>query len=213
MGVNGASYGLCYHISNKTKDDALAYFPAFLKLDGRKVLLIGGGKIAAEKLEKLLDFTRDITIVAPEISEPVERAAHEYDLTLHSRPFEMNDLKDNFLVIVAVDDLNLQKTIYEACHTRHILCNSVDSVDYCDFIFPSYTKKGDLTVAFSTSGVSPSVAKYLRRAIESSIPDSIADFLKEMKCLRASLPKGKERMKRLDAKAKAYIEQIFNKDL
>ncbi len=213
MGVNGASYGLCYHISTKTKDDALAYFPAFLKLDDRKVLLVGGGKIAAEKLEKLLDFTRDVTIVAPKISEPVKKAVHENHLTLHSRPFEMNDLKGHFLVIVAVDDLSLQKSIYEACQDRHILCNSVDSVDYCDFIFPSYTQKGDLTVAFSTSGVSPSVAKYLRRAIERSIPDSIADFLEEMKRLRASLPKGKERMKLLDAKAKAYIERLFNKDL
>jgi precorrin-2 dehydrogenase/sirohydrochlorin ferrochelatase len=93
-----------------------------------------------------------------------------------------------------------------------MLCNSVDSVDYCDFIFPSYTRKGALTVAFSTSGISPSVAKYLRRAIERTIPDSIADFLEEMKTLRASLPKGKERMKLLDAKAKAYIDKIFNKE-
>jgi precorrin-2 dehydrogenase/sirohydrochlorin ferrochelatase len=191
----------------------MAYFPAFLKFDGRSVLLVGGGHIAGEKLEKLLDFTRNITIVAPEISEEVAQMAERNGLTLHKRPYEPADLAGHFIAIVAVDDLALQKEIYDACQHRHMLCNSVDSVDYCDFIFPSYTRKGALTVAFSTSGVSPSVAKYLRRAIERTIPDSIADFLEEMKALRASLPKGKERMKLLDAKAKAYIEKLFHKEL
>jgi len=191
----------------------LAYFPAFLKLDNRKVLLVGGGYIAGEKLEKLLDFTSDITVVAPQICNDVQKMINARQLTFHHRPYEPSDLEGVFMVIVAVDDLQLQKEIYESCQSRHILCNSVDSVDYCDFIFPSYTRKGDLTVAFSTSGVSPSVAKYLRRAMERAIPDSIADFLEEMKALRASLPKGKERMRLLDSKAKAYIEKLFGKEL
>ncbi len=189
----------------------MAYFPAFVKLDNRKILLVGGGYIAGEKLEKLLDFTQDITIVAPEISKEVEAMAADHHLAIHRRPYRPSDLQNIFVVIVAVDDLALQKEIYDTCQSRHILCNSVDSVDYCDFIFPSYTKKGALTVAFSTSGISPSVAKYLRRAIERIIPDSIAEFLEEMKALRASLPKGKERMRLLDEKAKAYIDNLFNK--
>ncbi len=187
----------------------MAYFPAFLKLDNRSVLLVGGGKIATEKLEKLIDFTHRITIVAPDVSERIEQIAHDLAIPIHRRPFVMDDLEGSFLVVVAVDDLVLQRTIYEACQDRHILCNSVDSVDYCDFIFPSYTKRGDLTIAFSTSGVSPSLAKYLRRAIEKMIPDSIEDFLNELKTLRASLPKGKARMQRLDRKAKTYIQKHF----
>jgi precorrin-2 dehydrogenase/sirohydrochlorin ferrochelatase len=198
-------------IKEIVKDIELAYFPAFIKLDNRKVLLVGGGNIAAEKLEKLLDFTTDITIVAPEISQEVETTARQSGLVCHRRPYRPEDLRDVFVVIVAVDDLSLQKEIYEACQSRHTLCNSVDSVDYCDFIFPSYTQKGALTIAFSTSGISPSVAKYLRRAIEKAIPDSIAQFLEEMRALRASLPKGKERMKLLDEKAKNYIDTLFNK--
>ncbi|WP_456486109.1 precorrin-2 dehydrogenase/sirohydrochlorin ferrochelatase family protein [Hydrogenimonas sp.] len=189
----------------------MAYFPAFIKLDNRKVLLVGGGHIATEKLEKLVDFTNEITIVAPEISEEIESIANERGIICHRRTYRHEDLNDIFIVVVAVDDMALQKEIYEACQSRHILCNSVDSVDYCDFIFPSYTKKGSLTVAFSTSGISPSVAKYLRRAIEKVIPDSISDFLEEMKTLRKSLPKGKERMKLLDDKAKEYIDNLFDK--
>ncbi|WP_457593947.1 precorrin-2 dehydrogenase/sirohydrochlorin ferrochelatase family protein [Hydrogenimonas sp.] len=190
----------------------MAYFPAFIKLDGRRVLVVGGGRIAGEKLEKLLDFTRNITVIAPQLSEASAELIQNAGLELIQRPYEEGDIEGFDIVIVAVDDLQLQKEIYEACQTRHTLCNSVDSVDYCDFIFPSYTKKGALTIAFSTSGISPSVAKYLRRSIEKLIPDSIVGFLEEMKQLRSTLPKGKERMKLLDEKAKKFVENLFPKD-
>ncbi len=190
----------------------MAYFPAFIKLDGRSVLVVGGGNIAGEKLEKLLDFTNEITVVSPQLAETSKRLIEDAGLTYLQRPYESGDLEDFDIVIVAVDNLQLQKEIYEACQSRHTLCNSVDSVEYCDFIFPSYTKKGALTVAFSTSGISPSVAKYLRRSIEKIIPDSIAEFLEEMKDLRSTLPKGKERMKLLDEKARNFIEKLFEKD-
>jgi len=165
----------------------LAYFPAFIKLDGKSVLVVGGGRIAGEKLDKLLDFTDNITVISPKLGRHTKELIESAGLRVIERPYEESDIEGFDIVIVAVDDLDLQKSIYEACSRRHTLCNSVDSVDYCDFIFPSYTKKGDLTVAFSTSGVSPSVAKYLRRAIERLIPDSISDFLKEMKSLKTGM--------------------------
>ncbi len=190
----------------------MAYFPAFVKLDDKSVLVVGGGKIAGEKIEKLLDFTDRITVISPEFSKETKELVDKAGLNVLKRPYEDGDIDGFGIVVVAVDDLELQKSIYDACQSRHILCNSVDSVEYCDFIFPSYTKKGPLTVAFSTSGISPSVAKYLRRAIERVLPDSRVEFLEEMKELRSTLPKGKERMKMLDEKAKSYIEKIFPKD-
>jgi precorrin-2 dehydrogenase/sirohydrochlorin ferrochelatase len=190
----------------------MAYFPALLKLDGRRILIVGGGYIAGEKIEKLLDFTRDLTVIAPEVSDETLAMIDANGLTLHRRRYEEGDIEGYSVVIVAVDDLGLQKEIYDACRAAGILCNSVDSVDYCDFIFPSYTKKGPLVIAYSTSGISPSLAKYLRRAMERMIPDSVTDFLDEMKELRRTLPKGRERMKLLDAKAKAYVDALFNKE-
>ena len=189
----------------------MAYFPAFLKLNNCKILVVGGGNIAGKKIKRLLDFTEEITIIAPKISDSVKDIIDKKNLELKQRSYNKGDIKNFFIVIVAVDDLSLQKEIYDECQNYNILCNSVDSVEYCNFIFPSYTKKGVLTVALSTSGVSPSMAKYLRQAIEAIIPDSIVDFLEEMRELRSSLPKGKERMDLLDKKAKTYIENIFKK--
>ena len=187
----------------------MKYFPTFINLNNKKVLVIGAGYIAGKKLERLLDFTKNITIIAPEVSDKVKKLVDENRLTLQKREIQKKDVKDFSIVVVAIDDISVQKEIYEECQKYNILCNSVDSVEYCDFIFPSYIKKDSLTIAISTSGSSPSVAKYLKVAIENLIPDSIESFLDEMKKIRSTLPKGKERMKLLDEKAKKYIDTIF----
>ena len=187
----------------------MSFFPAFLNMDNKKVLVVGGGKIAADKIEKLLEFTTDITIIAPQISPRTQEFIETHHLRLVRRPYEAGDVQGYFIAVVAVDDLELQKSIYEECHRFGTLCNAVDSTKYCDFIFPSYIKRGDLVVAFSTSGVSPGLAKYLRRAIERLIPTDIEEFLAKIKHLRQTLPKGKERMRLLDQKAKEYIAKHF----
>lgn len=184
----------------------MSYFPAFLKLDNKKILIVGGGYIAYEKLEHLLDFTSDISIIALELSADMKRVIEEKGLYFEKRGYEKGDIKDFAVVIVAVDDISLQARIFAESKNYNCLCNSVDSVDYCDFIFPSYIKKDDLTIAVSTSGASPAVAKHLRKYLQELIPSSIGEFLQEMKDLRKSLPKGKERMKMLDKKAEDYIK-------
>jgi len=190
----------------------LSYFPAILKIDKSKVLVIGGGKIAGDKIEKLLDFTKNITIISPKISSKIERLIDKNGLNFINREYKIGDIKEFSIVIVAVDSISLQKAIFKECQKYNILCNSVDSVEYCNFIFPSYIKRDSLIVSFSTSGISPSVSKYLRIAIEKLIPHSIGSFLKEMKKIRDTLPKGEERMRLLDKKAKEYIDSIFKKD-
>jgi len=185
--------------------DTMSYFPAFIKLDNKKVLLVGAGNIALEKLEKLLVFTKDIVVIALEFSPEILALIKKEKLFYEKRAYEKGDIKDMSMVIIAIDDIDLQKTIYEESQAYKCLCNSVDSVAYCDFIFPSFIKNEDLTIAVSTSGSSPAFAKHFRIYLEGLIPEGMSGFLKEMKALRSSLPKGKERMKMLDAKAKEYI--------
>jgi len=187
----------------------MAYFPAFLKLNEKKILIVGGGYIAQEKLEHILDFSKDISIVALDISDEMLSIIKKHSLHYEIRAYKTGDIKDFAIVIVAVDDIHLQANIFKESKKYNCLCNSVDSVEYCDFIFPSYIKKDDLTIAVSTSGASPAVAKHLRIYLQNLIPDTIGDFLKEMKNLRKTIPKGKQRMKMLDEKAKDYIARLM----
>jgi precorrin-2 dehydrogenase/sirohydrochlorin ferrochelatase len=184
----------------------VAYFPAFLKLDEMDILIVGGGAIATEKVEKLLDFTTRLTIIAPQLSKEMQTYIQMHNLTYHDRVYQKGDIKHFGIVIIAVDDIALQASIYKESRLLRCFCNAVDSVDYCDFIFPSYVKKENLTIAISTSGTSPAFAKHFRRYLQARIPEGISSFLEEMKALRQSMPKGRERMEFLDKKAKDFIE-------
>jgi precorrin-2 dehydrogenase/sirohydrochlorin ferrochelatase len=184
----------------------MAYFPAFLKFDDKKILIVGGGNVALEKLEHLLDFTHNITLIALNFNEASMHLIQQYNLTHYLKKYEKGDIKGFDIVIAAIDNFQLQEEIY--LETRHYscLCNCVDLQQYCDFIFPSYVKKGDLTIAISTGGASPAVAKQLRIFLSNLIPNSIVEFLEQMKNYRKTMPKGKERMQFLDQKAKEYIQ-------
>jgi precorrin-2 dehydrogenase/sirohydrochlorin ferrochelatase len=187
----------------------MSYFPAFLQLEEKKILLVGGGAIAAEKLEKLLDFSKEITIVAREVGEAVRVMAAEHCLSLLPRPYREREALLYDIVIVATDTVELHRQIFDETRSSRVLVNSVDDTRYCDFIFPSYVKQGDLTVAFSTSGASPAFAKHIRRWFEETLPTGVDAFLEQMKELRKELPKGKERMKKFDAMAREFVEKHF----
>jgi precorrin-2 dehydrogenase / sirohydrochlorin ferrochelatase len=184
----------------------MAYFPTFLKFDDKKILIIGGGNVALEKLEHLLDFTKNITLVAQDFNEESQRLIDEYNLVHFKKMYETNDIDGYDIVIAAIDNFALQEQIYFETRGKNCLCNCVDLQKYCDFIFPSYVKKGDLTIAISTGGTSPAMAKQLRIYFSKVIPDSIVNFLIQMKEFRKTMPKGKERMQFLDKKAQDYVQ-------
>jgi len=184
----------------------MAYFPMFYSLENKRILLVGAGHISSEKLEKILDFTNNITIVSPKLSEYIYNKVLEYNIHIIKREYRVGDIKDFDIVIVAVDNLKVQEEIYFECKKERILCNCVDLQEYCDFIFPSYIKEGDLTIAISTNGSSPAFSKNFKKYLKNIIPKDISNFLTQMRILRKELPKGKERMKFLDEKAKEYIK-------
>ncbi|MFT5835348.1 MAG: precorrin-2 dehydrogenase/sirohydrochlorin ferrochelatase [Sulfurimonas sp.] len=196
---------------SKLRKRLMAYFPAFIKLDNKKILIIGGGNIASQKLSHLLDFTKNISVIAPDICEDMAKAIEDNSLVCQKRAYIVGDIKDFAIVVMAIDNIELQADIYTESKQYKCLCNSVDSTQYCDFIFPSYVKKDDLTIAISTSGASPAMAKHLKLYLQNLIPAGISEFLAEMKDLRRTLPKGRERMKMLDKKAQDYIKSWSNK--
>ena len=121
----------------------MAYFPMFMDMTDLKVLVVGGGEIATEKLEKLIDFTTEITVIAQRVDDEAKALIDEHVLVLHQRAYNVGDIKGFDIVIVATDTQVLHKEIYEESRGSRTLVNSVDNTAYCDFIFPSYVKKED----------------------------------------------------------------------
>ena len=189
----------------------MSYFPAFINLEQKRVLIVGGGNIAFDKLEKLLDFTKEITIITKETTPKLAQLVKDNCLRLLIRPYREGDIKDFDIVIVATDNIELHKRVYEESRSYRVLVNSVDNTKYCDFIFPSYVKRGNFTIAFSTSGASPAFAKHIKRYFEEIIPENIDEFLEKMKKLRVELPKGRERMEKFDKMAKEFVDRVFRK--
>jgi precorrin-2 dehydrogenase/sirohydrochlorin ferrochelatase len=187
----------------------VSFFPAYFNLNHKKILLIGGGDIALEKLEKLVDFTDAITVIAKVYSRNFSDFATKHQIEMQERLYQVGDIKGYDVVVVATDTVTLHRAIFEESRSSRILVNSVDDTAYCDFIFPSYIKKGDLTISVSTSGASPAMAKRLRSYLERVIPSNIESFLKEMKLLRKTLPKGEERMRLFEKKSDAFMEKYF----
>ena len=187
----------------------MSFFPMYMDMQNLKVLLVGGGYIATEKLEKLIDFTKNITVITINVEKEAQKIIEENSLTFQQRAYKTGDINGFDIVIVATDTVELHKEIYEESRDKRILVNSVDNTDYCDFIFPSYVQKGDLTIAFSTGGSSPAFAKHIRRHFEKIIPNSVGEFLQKMKSLRSEIPKGKERMKYFDTMVEEYFKKNF----
>ena len=187
----------------------MAYFPMYMDMNDLKVLVVGGGVIATEKLEKVVDFTKEITIIALRVEDEAKAIIDTHDLCLHQRAYKVGDIIGFDIVIVATDTVTLHKEIYEESRGSRILVNSVDNTEYCDFIFPSYIKKDALTIAFSTGGASPAFAKQIRQHFEKIIPESVGSFLQKMKDLRTTMPKGKERMKYFDTLVEEYFKKNF----
>ncbi len=183
-------------------------FPAFVSLKGKKILVVGGGKVATRKVEKLLPFGGEITVVAPKVSKELKKLAKEKRIKLKRRRFLTGDLKNAFMVVVAVDDIDLQKRIFKLCQKRGILCNSVDSPSYCNFIFPAMVVKGDLVIGITTSGKAPALSREVRKLIEKALPEGIEEILDTLHRERKRLPKGRERQRYLSLLAAELFSSL-----
>ncbi|WP_297887849.1 bifunctional precorrin-2 dehydrogenase/sirohydrochlorin ferrochelatase [Sulfurihydrogenibium sp.] len=185
----------------------MAFFPMFFDIEGKEVLVVGGGDIAFRKVEKLLPFNPKITLVAEKIkNNAIKILFQEQKIKIIERKFLFSDIDGKDIVIVAVDDVNLQRDIYMYCNEKKIFVNSVDSPDYCNFIFPAYIKKGDIVIGITTSGKAPSLSGKLREIIEKSLPSNIENILDELDKIRKSHPKGKERQEILIKKLREIFE-------
>ncbi|MEK6548339.1 MAG: bifunctional precorrin-2 dehydrogenase/sirohydrochlorin ferrochelatase [Bacteroidota bacterium] len=165
-------------------------FPIFLKLDRLNTLVVGGGNVALEKASALLRNSPGarVTLVAPLFRTETRVFLNDYpQVIVCERVFEYSDLDGRDLVICATDNRSLHEEIKEVCAARHLLCNVADTPELCDFYLGSIVQKGDLKIAISTNGKSPTLAKRIRAFLEDVIPEEIQEGLEGMEAVRMTL--------------------------
>jgi precorrin-2 dehydrogenase/sirohydrochlorin ferrochelatase len=167
----------------------MKYYPVYLNLKGRRVLLVGAGSIAQQKLETLMPCLARVHIVAPEAVPPIQRLAKDGKIKWFKRPYRSSDLKGIVLVIAATDDRTLQRKIAREARARRIWVNIVDVPPLCDFIAPAVVSRGDIQIAISTGGAAPALAKHLRKKVESIVGQEYADFVRVIGKLRPAILK------------------------
>jgi len=155
-------------------------FPMFLKLAGRQILVIGAGKVGEGKIAGILDTGARIRVVAREATDAVHGWARAGQIELDLRSFSAQDLDGAFVAVVATASRDLSEFIYREAQLRGVLCNVVDVPEFCDFFYPAVVRRGDLQIAISTSGQSPSLAQRLRQQLEQQFGPGYASWVAEL---------------------------------
>jgi precorrin-2 dehydrogenase/sirohydrochlorin ferrochelatase len=162
-------------------------FPAFLKLTGRRCLVVGAGPIAQAKIESLLRAGASVRVVAPHATDTVRAWARAKKIRWERRKFRPSDFKGVFLVVASTSLPALHETIYRQARRRAVLCNVVDDPAHCDFYYGAVVRRGELQIAISTGGHSPALAQRLRKKLEQEIGAEYEQWLKQLGAARKRL--------------------------
>ena len=195
-------------MSNLNNKNSL--FPVFLKLESLRLLLVGAGPVAAEKLTAVLANAPEtqIKIVAKDVSEPIANMiAGRVNIQLFKKEFHQDDLNEIDLIISAVANRETSTVIREHAHQRNLLVNVADTPDLCDFYLGSIVQKGNLKLAISTNGQSPTAAKRIKEMLNAALPKEIDEMIENLHTIRTQL-KGdfQNKVSRMNEITKGLIE-------
>ncbi len=175
----------------------MSLLPVFLKLNGRPCLVVGAGEVATGKIESLVLSDAVVTVVAPWAKPEIELLAERGAITWHRREFLDSDIEGQFVVIAGTDITPVNQHVYRLCDAAGTLCNAVDDIPHCDFYYGSVVSRGNLQIAISTAGESPSTAQKLKREIDAALPHDLGLWLHTLGSLRrevlAAYPASEER--------------------
>ncbi|MEJ8545519.1 precorrin-2 dehydrogenase/sirohydrochlorin ferrochelatase family protein [Brevibacillus borstelensis] len=150
-------------------------YPMMANLQGKRCLVVGGGRVAERKIAGLLDAGADVVVVSPACSHAIEEWAKAGGIALFRRPFSPEDVRDALIVVAATNDPAVNLDVYQACGP-HQWVNVIDRPDLCSFTVPSVVERGDLQIAISTGGHNPGLAKKLRQQVEMDIGPEYAEY-------------------------------------
>jgi uroporphyrin-III C-methyltransferase / precorrin-2 dehydrogenase / sirohydrochlorin ferrochelatase len=165
----------------------MSLLPIFLKLEGRRCLVVGAGVVALDKIGSLLKAGARLRVVAPRAHDEILRFANDGAVEWIQRAFEAADIDGHEFVIAATDQPQVNAAVYREAVERGIFCNSVDDIPNCDFFFGSVVSRGALQIAISTAGESPALAQRLRREIDAQVPQDLGPWLEQIGELRREI--------------------------
>ena len=166
---------------------AQKYYPVFLNMQGQLCVVIGGGEIAERKVEALLEAGAIVTLIAPECTTGLQAMAEHPSITWHQRGYSTGDLSGAFIAIAATDDRSVNEAVTKEATEQNTPLNVVDVTDLCTFIAPSVIRRGPVTLAISTGGMGPALARKLRQELEGNDALAFADMAEVVADVRAEL--------------------------
>jgi len=155
----------------------MAYYPIFLEMRNRRCAVIGGGPVAEGKVAGLLAAGASVTVISPEVTAELARRAQSGEIRHHAKRYAMGDLAGFDVVFAATDDEAVNSAVTREARQRGVWINVADSPLRCDFILPSVLRRGDVTIAISTGGKSPALARMVREDLESYLPENLGLLL------------------------------------
>jgi len=189
--------------------DPHRYYPIFLQIAGRNVLIVGGGEVAARKVETLLRYGARITVVATHIAEFITEMASSGRLMVRSRAYSADDIEDQFLVVAATNDTKVNRQVALDARVRGAMVNVVDLPQLCDFIVPAILQRAPIQVAVSTGGSSPALARIIRQRVEAVITPGLAELTEMLGSLRTV---ARETL-HTDAERKRFFDGVVDSDV
>jgi siroheme synthase-like protein len=165
----------------------MATFPILLRLEGRKCLVVGAGRIAAGKTAALLRYGGQVSVVAPKAVGSIRAKVRSGELVWRRRAFAPRDVRGVFLVVAATNSPETNHAVFRACRAQGVLCNVVDDPEYSDFFYPAVVNRGPLQIAISTDGNSPALAARLRKELERQFPREWGPFVNHIGLVRQQL--------------------------
>ena len=170
------------------------YYPIFLNARGRKCVVIGGGTVALRKVKTLLDGGAEVTVISPKPHPDIGRLFKDKAIFLIRREYETGDLKGAVIAIACTDLKKINRRVVAEAKKAGVLINVADDPKLSDFIIPSFFRRGDLTLAVSTSGTSPALARKIRMTLQKTFGKEYASLLSLIGEVRATLKNKKHRV-------------------
>ncbi len=160
----------------KKGDKLPTYYPIFMNIGGKKCVVVGGGEVALRKVKTLLEHGASVKVISPDLCSKLGQLAESGEISVLQRSYRAGDLQDAVIAIVATDDSNTNLEVVKEAQRRAVLVNVVDDAESSDFIVPSCMRRGDVTIAISTAGRSPALARKIRTRLEKDFGDEYASL-------------------------------------